>query len=748
MKKLITLLLIAFVASFASALSGGPDAYGYVWADSDEIGGPTYNWIDITGSGTLVTGLTDDNSVAFIPMGMDFHYYWGDYNQVKIGSNGWVGFENISNIASCFPSIPSAGGAGDTYLAPLMSDLVFNAAGSTPDVYYEYDAVNDRFIISYIDVPWWSATGPGYVGSNSFQIILNNADSSIVYQYQVTDPANYTPAPGCNSAVVGIEGPTGTLGLMPYLEALPPSNYAIKFTYPPTVLLAVPDIKANWHLNADNGAEFGYVGTNVGVLVNLSSVGNVNVTSAVTATIEIRNAAMALVGSSSINLSTGLNFGTDSTTTFIWTPTTAGQFSITTVVSNIDDINATNNTLVTEIEIIDPMAAISSYKYVNATDVAMGSLAWSGGVGQGAGVYIEPNDYPFVLESIGAFFTGAADGCILEVFADDGAGGFPGTLLHTETLLSGNVVVNAWNTSTLSAPIIITSGGFYVSWKNGSFGSLQLGTVTSEPISRRSFEYLGAWEVYRDNTVTDLMLEANGYSSCGSFLLTVDETENVDCFGGTDGSIDVTVSGGTMGYTYSWTGGVGAVEDPAGLAAGLYILTVTDSLGCTRSDSVTITEPSQISLSATSTDEILGNDGTIDLTATGGTSPYTFSWTNGAGTIEDPLSLSAGIYTVTVTDSAGCIDSLTVTVGSQVGLYEVEILAQWTLYPNPSNGTVSISIEEGLIVKSIDIVNVLGQSIQSVSVDELTSIELNDSGVYYVVLSTSIGKSIKKLIVN
>ena len=92
----LPLLLIVFslLTVTASALTGGPDAYGYVWEDSNEPGGPAYSWVDITNTGTLVSGLADDNSVGMFPMGMSFHYYWGDYSQIKIGSNGWIGFEN------------------------------------------------------------------------------------------------------------------------------------------------------------------------------------------------------------------------------------------------------------------------------------------------------------------------------------------------------------------------------------------------------------------------------------------------------------------------------------------------------------------------------------------------------------------------------------------------------------------------------------------------------------------------------
>lgn len=751
MKKSITLFVSLCLTYLASALAGGPDAYGYLWADSNEPSGPNYNWVDITGTGTLVSGLTDDNSVAFVSMGMNFHYYWGDYNQIKIGSNGWLGFDNISNIAHCFPSIPNGGGSGDNYIAPFMTDLIFNGAGNSAEVYYEYDAPNDRFIVSYIDAPWWSAAAPGYVGLNSFQVILNNSDSSIVYQYQTMDPANFIDQAGClTDAVIGIEAPTGAYGLSVFTDLVPSSAYAIKFTYPNPVLLSVPDIEANWNMNTDNGGEFNYIGNSVSIPVNLACVGNVDVTTDVSATIAVQDATMTTVANFSMTIVGGLAFGTDSTRIFNWTPTTAGQYSIITTTSNIEDINPTNNNLVTELEIIDPLSASSSYKYVNTSDVAGGSLSWTGGFGQGAGVYIEPNDYPFVIQSIGAFFTGIADDAVLEIFADDGTSGSPGTLLHTDAMPAAGNSVNAWNTSMLTAPIIITSGGFYVSWKDGPLVQMQLGTVLQAPISRRSYEFLGAWEVYRANTTTDLMLEANGYSACASFQLAVTSTTDIDCFGDNDGAIDLTVTGGVIpaaGYTFSWTGGASG-EDPFGLSPGNYDVIVTDSLGCSNSASVTINEPPQITLDATSTDEIAGNDGAINLTVGGGTPPYTYSWTNGAGTIEDPNSLTAGGYTVTVTDSLGCTETLLVTVGDQVGIDDISDLTHWTISPNPSNGIFMVSVDESLITKSIEIINALGERIQIVGFNSITHVSILSAGIYYAVLYTTNGNSVKKIVIN
>ena len=77
MKKIFTLFVLAVAStSLIAQTSGGPDAYGYEWRNSNDGAGPTYNWIDITTMGTQVSGLTDDNSVGMVDMNMNFHYYW------------------------------------------------------------------------------------------------------------------------------------------------------------------------------------------------------------------------------------------------------------------------------------------------------------------------------------------------------------------------------------------------------------------------------------------------------------------------------------------------------------------------------------------------------------------------------------------------------------------------------------------------------------------------------------------------
>ena len=139
---------------------------------------------------------------------------------------------------------------------------------------------------------------------------------------------------------------------------------------------------------------------------------------------------------------------------------------------------------------------------------------------------------------------------------------------------------------------------------------------------------------------------------------------NVSCFGFANGSINLTATGGTAPYTFLWNDGV-TTEDRSGLAAGTYSVTVTDTRGCTAVASVTITQPTELQLSTAQTNPLCfgAATGSIDLTVTGGTLPYTYAWSNGA-TTEDVSLLVPNTYSVTVTDGNGCIKNTSVTITS------------------------------------------------------------------------------------
>ncbi|OFY70882.1 MAG: hypothetical protein A3G23_12235 [Bacteroidetes bacterium RIFCSPLOWO2_12_FULL_37_12] len=138
---------------------------------------------------------------------------------------------------------------------------------------------------------------------------------------------------------------------------------------------------------------------------------------------------------------------------------------------------------------------------------------------------------------------------------------------------------------------------------------------------------------------------------------------NVSCSGGSNGALDINVTGGTAPYTYAWSNG-GSVQDITALTAGTYTVTVTTAGSCTATASWTITAPPALTVSLTSSTNVLcacDATGAINITAGGGTPGYTYAWSSGAST-EDLSSIVDGTYTVTVTDSKSCTATLSTVI--------------------------------------------------------------------------------------
>jgi hypothetical protein len=170
---------------------------------------------------------------------------------------------------------------------------------------------------------------------------------------------------------------------------------------------------------------------------------------------------------------------------------------------------------------------------------------------------------------------------------------------------------------------------------------------------------------------------------------------NVLCNGSATGSIDLTVNGGTPGYTYNWTGGA-TTQDRSNLAAGTYTVTVTDANNCTQTTSVTITQPTAIVLSTTQVNVLCSGNasGSIDLTVNGGTPGYTYSWTGGA-TSQDRSNLSAGTYTVTVTDANNCSQTISATITQPAGGISLSSTQVNVLCNGNATGSIDLSVSGG-----------------------------------------------------
>ncbi|MFN8165340.1 MAG: gliding motility-associated C-terminal domain-containing protein [Bacteroidia bacterium] len=147
-------------------------------------------------------------------------------------------------------------------------------------------------------------------------------------------------------------------------------------------------------------------------------------------------------------------------------------------------------------------------------------------------------------------------------------------------------------------------------------------------------------------------------------------TNHPSCFGDSSGTAVFQASGGTFPYTYQWSPIGGTDTIATDLPAGIYTVQVTDNNGCTTSASVTVIETNQIQILVNSTVNATcfgGADGSVDITASG-TQPLTFNWNNGYAFTEDLTNVDANVYTVVVTDAAGCTETAQTTVSQPPAL--------------------------------------------------------------------------------
>lgn len=206
------------------------------------------------------------------------------------------------------------------------------------------------------------------------------------------------------------------------------------------------------------------------------------------------------------------------------------------------------------------------------------------------------------------------------------------------------------------------------------------------------------------------VLDANGCPFSGTEVveqplmpLTVTNViTDVLCFGDNTGSIDLTVTGGTAPYTYEWSNSTYLLsitsQDLINYPADDYRYEVTDANGCKSVDTLTISEPPLLETSVTGVNILCygGNNGSVDLTVTGGSLPYTFLWNTGDVT-EDLNNLYAGYYEVLVTDDHGCtsVSSITLTEPADSLSFTYEV--SHVLCNDGTDGSIELTVEGGTV---------------------------------------------------
>lgn len=266
------------------------------------------------------------------------------------------------------------------------------------------------------------------------------------------------------------------------------------------------------------------------------------------------------------------------------------------------------------------------------------SFFWSNGQTNSTATGLAVGTYNVTVED--------ANGCIQSDVATVGNNGAP-TVSIAATDVSCSGLANGSAASTVS-------GGttpYTYSWSNGQNSATATGLSAG---------------IYNLTVTGNDGCSASSSDTVNTPAPIVSTTTSVDaaCNGGSNGSVSVSVSGGSSPYTYLWSAGQ-TTATATGLPAGVYSVLVTDNNGCVDSSaSATVSQPTAIVVSATSTNAGCGSsNGTATASATGGAGGFTFSWSVGQ-TGATATGLAAGTYTVSATDSTGCISSGTVSVSN------------------------------------------------------------------------------------
>ena len=276
-------------------------------------------------------------------------------------------------------------------------------------------------------------------------------------------------------------------------------------------------------------------------------------------------------------------------------------------------------------------------------------------------------------------------------------------------------VTDANGCTQTSAAVVTTTGGLTVSATTtgiSCFGGSN-GTATGIPAGGTApYTYTWTPSGGSNATATGLSLgtytisiaDANGCLGTASATITqptaltaTSTATQTNCASST-GSATVTAAGGTPGYAYLWTPSANTNATATGLSAGIYNVTVTDANGCTQTSTATVTSLNGETVSISASTNILckgANNGTSTASVVGGTLPYIYAWTPTGGTNAAATGLSAGTYTITVTDGNGCISFTTQTITEPPALTAAITSTTNISCPGPATGTLVMAAGGG-----------------------------------------------------
>jgi hypothetical protein len=301
------------------------------------------------------------------------------------------------------------------------------------------------------------------------------------------------------------------------------------------------------------------------------------------------------------------------------------------------------------------------------------SYAWNNGVTTASNAGIASGSYMVTVSD--------ANGCDTVVSATVNQ---PSTAISLN-VTGTNLLCNNDNSGSAAAVATGGTGSLSYTWNTGAT------TTTLSSLSAGNYALT--------------VMDANGCDINASTTITqpsvlygsISNTNNVSCFGLTDGSISIAVTGGTTPYAYNWSNGnTSALNN--NLSSGSYTVTIADSNNCNTILSSTITAPADsVSTTVSSTNLACfgDNSGSAAVSASGGTGTLTYAWSNGASSAA-LSSLPAGVYSVTVADANGCSKTNVITLIQPALIAPSLTSSSNASCYGSSDGAIEIAISGGL----------------------------------------------------
>lgn len=264
---------------------------------------------------------------------------------------------------------------------------------------------------------------------------------------------------------------------------------------------------------------------------------------------------------------------------------------------------------------------------------------------------------------------------------------FSATSNSTLTCIGSNFVLNIDS-------MMPNAAGISYQWKSSIDGTnyFNLGSIQSTPI-------LTVSTLQSTYYICDVLCNSSTIRSSNNVFITIDNisgtvtTTNVSCFGGSNGAVSVITAGGVSPYLYTWSPIVTSGSTVTSLIAGNYVCVITDALGCRDTVSATVTEPTAFTANITNLNNVScfgGNNGNADITAMGGTTPYSYTWSPTGGNGAQAFNLSAGNYTCMMADVKGCTASQLVTITQPAAINATTSQTNVTCFGG-NNGVASVT---------------------------------------------------------